>query len=55
VTVKLTARAKKALRRGGTLKAAVTIEARGEDGRSATVKRQVKLKNVKKRSTKKKR
>lgn len=55
VTVKLTARARKALRRGGTLKAAVTIDARGENGQTATVKREVKLKNVKKRSRKKKR
>ena len=54
VTVKLDARAARALAKRGALKVDATIEARGNDGQTATVKRTVTLKAQKKKKKKKK-
>lgn len=55
VTVRLTARALKALRKKGTLKVRATIEARGVDGQTATVTPNVNLKAAKKAKRRRKR
>ena len=54
VTLKLGAKAAKALARKGALKVDPTIDARGNDGQNATVKRTVTLKAQKKKKKKKK-
>ena len=53
VTVKLGAKAAKVLARKGSLKVQASIEARGADGQSATVKRSVTLKAAKKKKRRK--
>lgn len=52
VEIKLTGATKRALRKRGRLKAAATIEARGNDGQTATVKRTLTFKPAKKRKRK---
>lgn len=49
VTAKLTAKARRALRRSGALRLRVVIEARGADGQTATVRRKVAITSARKK------